>query len=274
MNRFMFILLLAAGCAGLIVASQQIIQQDSALAFDWLFAGSFFPAVIGAGGLLGIIRPTRKSMELTAQVDAQGFREVLSGKPIDQRRSANLLLLITSIVLAIAMSMNVLRARGPVSGDRMLFITTLWVPVVILAIVQRRIWNLSSAITQPRLFIQPFPINRGTPLRIRLSVQAKQPLGHLHVRAWLLCTETTVLFLRRQNLAVRKNVVEYIAVEEEQTKLAAGALLEVNSRLTISAGTPASGSASVIGYPNYEWTLHVEITGSRKLITDFPLEVG
>jgi len=274
MKRWMFILPLVVGLIGLISSTKPILQMEHAVAFHCLFAGSVFATVIGAGGLLRIIRPTAPIMELTAQSDPHGFREVLSGKSVATRRNANLLLLATSIALGLALPLNLLRTHEPISIDFFVFIVCISTPVVILGIRQWRIRQLSIAIAQPRLFIEPFPINRGIPLHIRVAVEIKQPLAQLHIRAWLICRETTVLFLRRQNLAVRKNVVEYLAAEQQHATLAAGASLSVSSRFTISEGTPASGSAAVDGFPDYQWLLHCEFTGSRKCFEDFPLEVG
>jgi hypothetical protein len=274
MKRWMFILPLAVGVAGLVSSAPQILQPYCGLAYYWLLVGTFFSAVIGAGGLLGFIRPSRQIMQLTAVLDPQGFREVLSGKTLAERRNANLLLLGTGLLLAIALPICLLHSRGSLSGDCTIFILCLSAVVAVLAIVQWRLWLVSSHITQPRMFIEPFPINRGVPLQIRVEAQVKKPIDRLHIRAWVLCTETSVLYLRRQNLALRKNVVEHIAAEQEQTHLDAGASVSLSHRMTISAGTPASGSAAVDGFPNYQWIFHLELKGTHQLLADFPLEVG
>jgi len=163
---------------------------------------------------------------------------------------------------------------GPISGDGVAFILCLSALVLILIIAQWQIWRLSSTLAQPRVFIQPVPIHRGAPLQIRMAVEAKQPLRHLHVRAWLLCTETNLQHLGRRTHVMRKNVVEYVAAEQEQSDLAAGTVLGVSRRLTISLGTPASGRADVTAYPNFQWFLRLEFTGSRNYIANFPLEIG
>jgi hypothetical protein len=274
MKRWMFILPLAVGLTGLISSTQPILQMEHAVAFHCLFAGSVFATVIGAGGLLRIIRPTGQIMELTAEADPHGFREVLSGKSIATRSNGNLLLLTTGIALAVALPLNLLRTHEPISLDFLAFILCICTPVVILSVRQWRIWQLSSAISQPRLFIEPFPINRGVPLQIRLTIEIKRPLEQLRIRAWLICRETTVLYLRRQTLAVRKNVVEYLAAEKQNTSAVPGESLSLSTRLTISEGTPTSGSAAVDGFPDYQWLLHCEFTGSRRCFADFPLEIG
>lgn len=270
----MFIVPLGAGVAGLAASVRNMNQQQGGLAYHWLLAGSFFPALIGAGGLLGFIRLNRQVMELTPEAHAGGFREVLSGKTIAESRNNNLLLLSSGVVLDLALSISQLTIRGPATGDRLLFTACLTLPVIVLGIAQWRLWLVLRDVTQPRLFVEPFPINRGIPVTIRVEAQVKRPLDRLHLRVWLLCTETTVLYLRRQNLALRKNVVEYVVADQQQSKLAAGASVGVSHQLTISTGTPASGSAAVDGFPNYQWRLHLELTGTLKLLADFPLEIG
>jgi hypothetical protein len=274
MKRWMFIFPLGAGVAGLAASVPNMSYQQGGMAYHWLLAGSYFPAVIGAGGLLGLIRLNRQVMELTPQAHADGFREVLSGKSLAERWKTNLLLLGSALVLDLALSISQFQIREPATGDRLIFIACLTLPVIVLGIVQLRLWLFSKDITQPRLFVEPFPISRGVPLRIRVEAQVKRPTDRLHLRVWLLCTETTVLYLRRQNLALRKNIVEYVVAEKEEKSLAAGASVGVNHQLTISAGTPASGSAAVDGYPHYQWQLHLELTGALKLLADFPLEIG
>ena len=37
---------------------------------------------------------------------------------------------------------------------------------------------------------------------------------------------------------------------------------------------PASGSAAVDGFLNYQWLLHCEFTGSLTFVVDLPLEIG
>ena len=250
-----------------------VLILDYPLAYYWLLAGSVFATVIGAGGLTGMIRMARRTMKVIPKVTADGFREVLSGKPIAERRTANLLLLTTGVVLDIALPINWLTAHGPVSGDGIAFILCLSTLVVILVVAQWRIWQLSSTLAQPRVFIQPFPISRGTPVQIRLAVEAKQPLKHLHVRAWLLCIETSLHHLGRRAHMMRENVVEYIAAEQEKSDLTAGSVLDASRRLTISSGTPATGKADVLSYPSFRWTLRLEFSGSRNYIADFPLEI-
>jgi hypothetical protein len=246
----------------------------SALGYYWLCAGCFFATLVGAGGVIGIIQPGRSIMQLTREVDTEGFREVLSSKAIVERRNANLWLLIGTIVLDFALFILLLATHTPLSVDPALLVLCLLVPTIALGIGQYRIQTLSQTISQPRVFIEPFPISRGVPLQIRVSVQARRPLSHLHVRAWILCTETSVIFLRRQNLAVRRNVVEYVAADRDGSNIAAGDQLSINTRITISTGTPPSGSATVEGFPNYRWIVHLQLVGSLKYSVDFPLEVG
>jgi len=270
----MFILPLAVGIAGLWSAAPEMIRRDTALAYCCMFAASVFAAVVGAGGLLQVIRPPRKIMQLTPQAHADGFREVLSSKSIAERCRASLVLLTTAVVLDVTLAIKLLVFRGPPYGDELMVILLLSVPVAVFAIQWRRLWLLRTTLAQPRLFIQPFPINRGTPLQIRLESGAIRPLDRLHASAWLICIETNVFYLRRANLAVPKSVVEYIAAHREQSKLAAGDPFTASARVNLSTGTPASGSATVDGFPNYQWFIHLELSGSIKFIADFPLEIG
>jgi hypothetical protein len=274
MYRLLFLLPLAAGAAGIVAAGRQIVQVDHQLAYDFLFAGGFYGALIGAGGMLGIVRPKRRAMRIAGVAEADGFKEVLSGKSIAERRSENLLMLIGGVFLAVALSVNKFKAHATMSIDLAIFIFGLLAPVVFLVIQLVRIWQLSRAVAQPRIFVAPIPIRRGAPLQIRLAVEAKRPLERLSLRAWLLCIETDVVFHDRRTRFPRENVVERVAADQDQENVAAGEVVSTSFRLTISKGTPQSGKFSIRRYPHYQWLLHLELSGSRNYITEYPLEIN
>jgi len=253
---------------------QTVLIRSYSLAYYWMAATSAFVLVISAGRLLGIIRPARKTMQLALNADTQGYREVLCGKSIAKRRVANLLLLNCAAIIGAALSIHLVQIIPSVSSDGIVFIACLSAVVLVLVIVRLRIWRLSRAINQPRVFIQPIQIVRDSPLQIRVTVETKLSLEELHLRAELICTEIVLFFQGRRTMLQRKLAAKIPAAEQDRLHGTAGAIIEASNIISILPTAPATGRRGVSTYPYFEWILRVEITGSRRYVGIYPLEIG
>ena len=144
-----------------------------------------------------------------------------------------------------------------------------WVQLFQLAWAQRLLW----AIGDPSLVVRPAPLQRGEPFFLRLEIETRRRLDTVNLEVRIICRESYIMHLGRRTMLATRVLGEQTITLERQGNAAAGATILGEGECRFDpARWPPSGRAGSSTFPQCRWEVCVNLTGSQKRSTVFPID--
>ena len=234
----------------------------------WIWSG--IVCVVGAAAvLLGWLTFPRKKMAFA--IERGEFRLLPRQNHIERFLNWGIPLLAGVVAGVVILRHAIAHRQSLAQEDQFLFFLVCTCAIALLVIFLWIAWSARWH-TPPRVILSTDHPTLDNPFTLRVEFCAKKPVQIHDCHARRRCFVRQLLhYGRYTQLAIRPHS-EYVAKLAENITLSPKELFAASADILLDSAThPATGKQGILSYPHFEWQLWIEINGTTKSTTIYPL---
>jgi hypothetical protein len=237
----------------------------------WIWLGVVC-AVGAAAVLLGWLTFPRKKMAFA--VERGEFRLLPRQNYIERFLNWGIPLLAGVVAGVVILRHAIAQRQSLAPEDQVLFFLVCTCAIALQVIFVWIAWSARWH-TQPRVILSTDQPTLDSPFTLRVEFRSKKPVQIHDCQARLRCFVYQLLhYGRYTQLAIRPHT-EHVAKLAEKIMLSPKELFAASADILLDSAThPATGKQSILSYPHFGWQLWIEISGTKKSTTIYPLFVA